>query len=647
MRRLGGPFRRFREAGNVRTIEARVAGEACRGWVPENDADLAKFRAWVCSAAQRGDIAVDSETTGLDVYVPGFRVRLIQFGTDREGWLIPVEWGQVFADTAAWALEIIPKLTIQNFPFDGLAFDHKGFAPLERIATRVTDTKILAHLIDSRPPEEGGVGTSLKPLAVQYVDPKADDGQKALVKIFNSMGHTKVTGWAAIDLMHPEYLRYALLDVLLLSRLLPVLRGICRDMGVPAALAEYEHEQAYIGAVIQRAGMLVDAPYTEGLVTELTEEAEAFLKVANQYGVTSVNAPKQVAAALVGMGEAWDETTESGQPAVGKEVLLPMADLDKQWHRIGARTPNPLADAVLRSKRAGKWSTSYGEAMLRLRDADGRIHPHINTMGARTARWSVSGPPLQQLPSSDWRVRRSIIAKPGHVIVASDFSQVELRVLAALADARDICARINGGEDLHTLTTRMVFNIGPEVTDAELAKDPRRKLTKTISLGKAYGGGLDALSKQTGLPRDQVKQALAKYDRALPAIKRFARLSTDEAFRNKMTVTTPSGRLLRLSRDKAFTAVAYKCQSTARDILGQSLVDMRKRGLLEYVIGVVHDEVIGEAPEDIAGDVVRELGECMTFRNAFGMVDITSDPEVYGDNWGMGYKGPARELVAA
>lgn len=632
----------------MRTIEARVNGERCVGWLPETDADLSEFRAWVSSAAQRGEvIAVDSETTGLDVYVPGFRVRLVQFGKDAEGWLIPVEWGGEFRTAAAWALRTLPRMTLQNFPFDGLAFDRHGFGELEALAPKVVDTKILAHLIDSRPPEEGGVGTSLKPLAVKYVDPTADDGQRALVKIFNSLGHTKVTGWAAIDLLHPEYLRYALLDVLLTSRLLPILQKICREMGIPADLAEYEHEQALIGAIIQRKGMLIDGPYTGELVTELNIEKATYLKVANRYGVTSVDAPKQVAAALLGMGEVWDETTDTGQPAVGKEILLPFADLDKQWERIGARTPNPLADAVLRSKRAGKWSKSYAQAMLDLRDDAGRIHPHTNTMGARTARWSVSSPPLQQLPSGDWRVRRCVVASPGNLIVASDFSQVELRVLVALAQAREICERINQGADLHTLVTRMVFGIGPEVTDDELAKDPRRKLCKVISLGKAYVGGITTLARQTGLPVAQVRQAVMKYDRAIPAIKRFGRRQTDEAFRNGMTVTTPSGRLLRLSRDKAYTAVAYLCQSTARDILGQSLVNMRAKGLLDYVIGVVHDEVVGDVPAADAEDVRREMGACMTFRNAFGAVDITSDSEVYGDNWGMGYKGPARELVAA
>lgn len=620
----------------MRTIEARVRGELCVGWVPTNAEDLREFSAW-CSAFSNRVIAVDSETTGLDVYVPGFRVRTVQFGLPNNGWVIPVEWGEPFAEAARSALHKLPRVTFQNFPFDGLAFDHTGLAPLEELAPKVTDTKILAHLIDSRPPEEGGVGTSLKPLAAHYVDPDAEDGERVLTKVFNSFGWTKVTGWAQIDIMHPEYLRYALLDVLLASRLLPVLQERCRELGVPVRLADYEHRIAMIGARIQRKGMLIDAPYTEGLVRELMAEKAEFLAVANRYGVRSVDAPKQVAAALSAMGEEWDEKTASGQPAVGKDVLLPMADLDKNWERIGARSPNVLADAVLRSKRAGKWAKSYGQAMLDLRDANGRIHPHTNTMGARTARWSVSNPPLQQLPSGDWRVRRCVIASEGNTIVASDFAQVELRVLVGLAGAREICERVNAGEDLHTLTTRLVFNIGPEVSDAELKNDPRRKLCKTISLGKAYAGGIRTLARQTGLPVAQVKQAVEKYDRALPAIKRYGRRLTNEAYRNGMTVETPSGRLLRLSRDKSYTAIAYQCQSTARDILGQALIDMESRGLLDYVIGVVHDEVIGDVPAADADAFAREVGECMTFKNAFGMVDIASDPEVYGPTWAHGY----------
>jgi len=131
--------------------------------------------------------------------------------------------------------------------------------------------------------------------------------------------------------------------------------------------------------------MRLDLDYTRSLVGELEDEAAHYTAVARRYGVTSVHATAQVAAALQAMGETLTETTATGQLAVGKEVLLPMADLDTQWRRVGAREPNPLADAVLRAKRAQKWAASYGHAMLQLVDPGGRIHPDINTLGARPA----------------------------------------------------------------------------------------------------------------------------------------------------------------------------------------------------------------------------------------------------------------------
>jgi len=621
-------------------VRATVAGDECRGWFAERPDELAAFRDWVDDRARRGErVAVDSETTGLDIYTPGFRVRLVQFGTADEGWLIPVEFGEPFAAAVRYALRTLPRMVAHNYPFDGLVFDRCLGVPIEETFPRVVDTKILAHLLDSRPEEEGGVGLSLKPLCVQYVDPAATDGQKELFAEFHKIKKTKVTGWAHIDVRNPVYLRYALLDVLYASRLLPRLQEQCRAEGVSRRLAEYEHEIALIGAIIQRKGMRLDREYTERLRDELLQEAEHYAQIARQYGVQSVNAPRQVAAALAGMGETLTEKTESGQLSVGKDILLPMADLNSSWERIGARDPNPLADAVLRSKRATKWAKSYAVAMLEKLDENGRVHPMISTMGARTARWAVSSPPLQQLPSSDWRVRRCIVADPGELIIASDLAQVELRVLAALAGADRVCERINRGEDLHTLTTRMVYNLSPEeISDEELKKDRRRKIVKTISLGKAYAGGVQTLARQTGLPLQQVKQALRQYDRALPEFKRYASRLIREAYENGMTVQTPSGRVLKLNRDKAYTAIAFNCQSTARDILGEGLREIRARGLLDFVIGVVHDEVVGSAPATDAKEVAEEIGECMRMR--FLAVDIESDPEVYGPSWGHGYGAP-------
>lgn len=598
--------------------------------------DLAAFLVRVAGWAENGTlVGVDSEATGLDIYSATFRLRMVQFGTPGEAWLIPAELGEDFRDAIRHALRALPRMVAHNAPFDALVFDRHLGVTLEELWPRLVDTRIYAHLVDSRQSHEGGVGLKLKPLAAHYVDPGAEDGQKALYAEFHKIGKTKDTGWAHIALDNAVYQLYGAADVTLVSALLPRLVDEAERRGVPQALIDYEHRIARIGAVIRRRGMRVDGDYTATLVVDLKREAKHYAGIAAQYGVTSVNSPKQVGEALIGMGEVLTETTESGQIAVGKEVLLPLADMDKEWERIGAREPNMLADAVLRSKRAGKWATSYASAMLAGRDADGYIHPSINTMGARTARWSVSDPPLQQLPSSDWRIRRCIIAPDGHLVAASDFSQVELRVLAALAQAEDIITAINAGEDLHTFTARLVFDIP---ADQPVPK-AKRKLCKVISLGKAYAGGASTLAKQTGLPVAQVKRAIADYDRALPAIAQFARYCTQQAQRNGMTVRTPSGRTLRLDRDKSYAAIAYLCQSTARDILGQALIDIEDAGLLDYVFGVVHDEVLIYAPESEAEDLIKRVGAKMDM--PFFGINIAADPEVYGPTWGHGYGAAA------
>lgn len=616
----------------METLTHTMGGLTWTTRVPENDEDLREFKTWVEEQEAAGTVVgVDSEGTGLNPFHPDFRLRLAQFGNKDEAWLIPVESGGSARYAAAWALRTLSHMVLQNAGFDALVFDRHLSVGLETLMPKTWDTRILAHLLDSRRDYEGGTGHGLKALSAHYVDPGAEDGARELNAEFRAIGHTKETGWAAIPLDNPVYRRYSAADVVLVSRLLPELVQRCTEEGVPGALVDYEHRIARIGATVEKRGMRLDVAYTSSLVEDLTAEEERHTATARRYGVTSVNAPKQVAEALGAMGEVLTEKTATGALAVGKEVLLPLADLDQGWERIGAREPNPLADAVLRAKRAGKWKTSYAQAMLDGRDEDDVVHPRINTLGARTGRWAVSSPPLQQLPSSDKRIRRSVQASPGNVIIASDFKQVELRVLAALAGAEDLVGRINQGEDLHNVATRLVHGIGPEVTDEEIRADPRRKQTKSISLGKAYAGGANTLAKQTGLPLDQVKQALAKYDRALPEIGQYARHLTRKAQQEGMTLTTPSGRKLRLDRDKSYTAIAFMCQSTARDVLGQALCDIEDAGLLPYVIGVVHDEVLLEVPEGQADEFLPRVQKCMEM--PFFTVNIESDPEVVGKTW--------------
>jgi DNA polymerase-1 len=349
--------------------------------------------------------------------------------------------------------------------------------------------------------------------------------------------------------------------------------------------------------------------------------------VAARYGVANVNSTKQVAEALAAMGETLTERTESGLVKVDKEVLMPLADLDREWERIEARDANPLADAVLRSKRAGKWSKSYAEAFLTLKDAEDRLHASIGGLQARTARMSISRPPLQQLPSGNWSIRRAFIADRGQSIIAADYQAVEMRVLAGLASEETMKAAIADGLDLHSFTAEAVW--GKDFTKAH------RKIAKAVGFGKVYGGGAATISRQTGADIEAVRGAIAAYDATFPGIKRFGRKLVNRAEYGRKEVVTPSGRHLPLDRDRLYAATNYVVQSTARDLLAQAIVDIFDAGLGDHLLLPVHDELIGQAPTEHAEEVIREIGRVM--ESTFYGVRIESDPEVYGPSWGHGY----------
>ncbi|WP_229398120.1 DNA polymerase [Micromonospora okii] len=605
----------------MRTLTHSVAGSTVGIHIPERRDDLDRFRAFLA----QGDkvLAFDTETTGLDVYTPEHRLRLAQFGNSREAWVLRAD---AFGEEIAAALRQPRPYTMHNAQYDLLVVDRHLGVRLEDLGPRTYDTRVLAHLLDPRAPQEGGIGLALKPLSAVYVDPDAPDTQEGLTTEFRRLGLTKATGWAGIPIDNELYTRYAGLDVIFAHRLFRVLGPMVREIGLDH-LSKFEHHLQILLAILQRRGFRLDVPYVETLRTDLLADAEAYKRVAGRYGVTNVNSTTQVAAALAAMGEALTERTASGATKVDKGVLLPLADLSLGWERLDVRAPNLLADAVLRSKRAEKWATAYASAFLDLKDADDRLHPSIGALQARTARMSISRPPLQQLPSSDWTIRRAFVADPGHTIIAADYQAVEMRVLAALADVPRMKEAIANGEDLHAFTARLIEGDG--------FTKRHRKLYKGVGFGKVYGGGAVTLARQTGADLDAVKRAIAAYDRVYPEIKRYSRRLMERAEFGRREVVTPSGRHLPLDRDRLYAATNYVVQSTARDLLAQAIADIFAAGLGDHLLLPVHDELIAQAPTADAEEVIREIGRAM--ESTFFGVRIESDPDVYGPSWGHGY----------
>ncbi|MFE7624289.1 DNA polymerase [Streptomyces sp. NPDC057509] len=598
--------------------------------VPERPEDLTHFITWVSRQTQ--PVAVDTETHGLDILSgdPEY-VRMVQFGSQDEAWNIPTELGASFKEAARTALLILIDgvgITGHNWAgFDAPALHvHLGI-PYDDLCKNAVDTMLCSKLVDPRAVQEGGVGSSLKPLSDHYIDPTAADTQGDLTAVFRSLGLVKANGFSRIDLWHPVYQSYGGGDVLLTARLRPKLEDKLRLLGVPQRLVDYEHEVARICGHMQIRGLLLDQGYTRRLADELGEEEATQTAIVRSYGVEKLGSPAQIAEALIGMGESLTERTAGGAVKADKSVLSALADMDLYGNRLHVRTPNPLAVAVIKAKRAGKWKSAYADNFLTSLDRNGRIHPGIRTMQARTGRMSVTNPAVQTLPSGDWKIRRCFLAEPGERIISVDFQAVELRVLAALAGVARMKEAINAGRDLHSFTAELVF--GPDFTPKH------RKISKAIGFGVVYGGGAATIQRQTGAPMEEVKRAVAAYHRTYPEVRRAANRWQREAFSNGMVTTSVTGRRLPLDRDRTYAVTNYQVQSAARDCLGQALINMEAAGLLPYLRLPVHDEIIASAPAAEAEEIGRRIGECMTF-DLFG-VPIESDPEIGGRSWGSLY----------
>ncbi|MFF7990316.1 DNA polymerase [Kitasatospora xanthocidica] len=612
----------------MRTYRHAVSGEAVTVHVPQDADDLGQFMDWLRVASRHGPIGLDTETTGLGIYGAGFRLRTVQFGDRSTAWVIHWERGGLFADVARRALENVDRFVIHNAPYDWAVLDRCAGVPIESLAPRTIDTRIKAALLDPRQPQEGGRGTALKPLSAYYLDPSAPDTQGDLTQVFRAHGLTKADGFAKIDLNDPTYNLYGGLDAIYAARLDPILTAELRRLGVRDALTEYEHQLARICTIMQRRGIILDVEYMRELDVALGREAEEFAGRAARYGVDSVNSTRQIAEALAGMGEVLTERTASGAVKVDKAVLLALSDLDMQWKRVGACTPNPLAEAVLRAKRAGKWQVSYAQGLVADAGADSRFHASVNTLAARTGRMGVSR--VHQLPSSDFVVRRGFLADEGHVMMSCDFQAVEMRVLASLARVRRmIDGFVNGGVDfdIHMFTAQLVK--GPNATKED------RKLYKSAGFGKVYGGGVSTLARQTGASEEEIRRAVAAYDRLYPEIRRASARWQREARANGMVAISATGRRLPLDRDRVFAVVNYLCQSAGRDLLGQAILNAEAAGLLDTMLLPIHDELLASVPAREAQEYAREYERCMTM-SLYG-VPIVAEAEIGGRSWGSLY----------
>jgi DNA polymerase-1 len=569
-----------------------------------------RLRAVVHHVWHQPALALDTEASDKrGIYTKGFALRAIQLATPDSAVYIPTERHEparlraLFVGATVWLAH--------NASFDLAVLDAQGVASLDDMWPVTVDSMLYAQLVQ-HPLTRAGDGSypvRLKELTRKLVDPGY--GQDRELRA--AMRRGKWT-WATVPDDLPEYVRYAALDPLVTIGVFVRLLAAGRTADDP--LYEYEARIAWLMSRLARRGLSVDTARADALVEQFDARRTEIATLFEQYGLDATapdtHANKRAfVTAMQSRGITLSKVTpKTALPALDGNTLLDAC-------LAAERADDPLYLAWLDLHQAGKYRSSYIDPFHAAAAGDGRVHPVIRTLGARTGRMSIADPPLQQLPRLG-AVRSCLRADPGYVLIGADYAAIEMRVAAALSGDPTMRRLIADGVDLHDTVARSLFGDGftPE----------QRNVAKRAGFGRLYGAGATTVARQCRVSVDVAARALAAFDALFPGVKRYARQVSRE-----QELVTFSGRRIRADELRPHANINYYVQSTARDVF--TLGGMRAAGAgLENLLWLpVHDEWIVQAPERDAPEVARVLEQAQT--SALADVRFIASAKVIGSNW--------------
>ena len=553
------------------------------------------------------EICIDTETTGIDAN----NVQLVglSFSTkEHEGYYVPVAHDGDGVNGARHILSLFQKLFEQsditwigqNLKYDFLVLKWYGV----ELKGKTFDTMLAHYVIEP----EGRRSMDL--LSAQFLGYEPVSIETLIGKKGKNQGTMR-------DVELEKITEYAAEDADITLQLKNCFTPLIEKRGVSKVFEEVENPLVRVLVDMEYEGVKVDTAFLNEYSKVLEEEAKiSEERVFEQAGVRfNLASPKQLGEVLFDILKLDPKAkkTKTGQYATGEDVLSKMAAKHK------------IVDDILNFRELTKLKSTYVDAIPELiNPKTGRIHTSYAQAVAVTGRLSSTNPNLQNIPIRSERgkeIRKAFIPREPHrVLVSADYSQIELRIVAAISADPNMCEAFKQGKDIHTATAAKVYGI----SESEVTKEMRYK-AKSVNFGIIYGQGAFGLAENLGISRTEAKEIIDNYKREFPNIQKYMDQQINNA-KELGYVETLMGRKrwLRDINSSNFTvrgfaernAINSPIQGSAADMIKLAMIrvhqEMKKKHWESKMILQVHDELVFDAVSSELPALKELILSCMT-----------------------------------
>ena len=566
------------------------------------------FNKWLIQLEQAELFAFDTETNSLDYMAA--EIIGVSFAVEaHKAAYIPLAHDYLAAPTQLNREKILQRLKplLENSAKKKLGHNLKY--DMSVLANHAIDLKGIAHdsMLESYVLDSTGSRHDMDSLALKYLgqhtihfEDIAGKGAKQLT--FNQIDITKGGEYAAED---------ADITLQLHQTFWP---RLCESAPLVNIYSELEIPLISILSRIERHGVLIDAKLlskqSHDIAKRLLKLEEEAYQLAGQ--IFNLSSPKQLQAILYSKhGLPILEKTPTGQPSTSESVLQELA---YQF---------PLPKVILEYRSLSKLKSTYTDRLPEaMHPRTGRVHTSYHQAAVATGRLSSTNPNLQNIPirtEEGRRIRQAFIAPHGYKIVAADYSQIELRIMAHMSQDPGLLNAFKQGLDVHKATAAEVFNVPLEQVSNE-----QRRRAKAINFGLIYGMSAFGLAKQLEIERQEAQDYIARYFARYPNVKAYMEQTRQNAHALGYVETLMGRRLnlpeintRNLQRQKAAERAAINAplQGTAADIIKNAMIKvehaLREAALDAQIIMQVHDELVFEVAEKQMNQATAMITDCM------------------------------------